>query len=165
LAQTLGGFAADIAYETSFGDGQKRLVYGEFQVCFDGVYGRIGHPGLEAEELGLYIFVGVDDAAGPGIDEFRADTAIFLVMFLEEAEPVLIYSGVGGGAGAQKEIAFEAVEGDQADGIDDQFLFNELIDLGAVANGLADLLGGIVDDLFQFLHEFVVLDHLFIEDL
>ena len=42
---------------------------------------------------------------------------------------------------------------------------DELIDLGAVADGLADLLGGIVDDLLEFFHQFIVIDHLFIEDL
>jgi hypothetical protein len=57
------------------------------------------------------------------------------------------------------------LQGDEPYREDRQFLLYEFIDLGTVADGLPDLLRRIVDDLFQLLHELVVLDHLFIQDL
>ena len=48
---------------------------------------------------------------------------------------------------------------------DGKFIFYKLIDFRSAADGAFHVFGGVLNDFFQFLHQFIIVNHLLIQEL
>src|SRR5215469_9447627 len=111
------------------------------------------------------MLISMGDTALPAVDIFRPDAPVLFIVFFEDTQPVLVNPRGAEVSFTEKEISLIDIKRNDAYWKDSKFLFDKFVDLRTAGDCSFHEGNREIDNFFQFYHQFIVLNHLLIQQL
>lgn len=147
------------------GYGQQCFIERHAQREFDLVHRGIGQCAYGADDIELYLLVGVGEVLCTGINIGHLNALEAGVVMFEKGNAVVVYPHIGIVTITEKNITLILIQWHDAHGLDVQLFLHKVVYLGTFADGGFHFIGSVLGYLLQLLHQLVIGQHMLIHHL